>query len=168
MSFFGTLTKGTHGHAGTAALVYFIDATTRGSTIARCAVGDTACTPISVVPGDQSTVEGLALSGGKLFWLFPGRVGFIEGKLMSCDLPACTNVAPQATGLDSPSTLAVDANGAYWLTAGNKIQHCPANGCVGGQQDVIGGLDTPHDLLTDGTFVYWAERTKISRVAEDA
>jgi hypothetical protein len=166
VSFFGTTTKGTHGFTGTAALLYFIDSATRGSNIARCAVGDTACTPISVVPADESTVEGLEIWAGKLYWLLPGRSGFIEGKLMSCDLPACATPAPQAIGLDSPSGLNVDASGAYWLTAGNKLQHCPANGCVGGQQDVLAGLDTPHDVLTDDTFIYWAERTKVSRLAK--
>ncbi len=163
---YGTLTKGTHGFAATPAFVYFIDSATRGSTIAKCAVGDTACTPISVVPGDASLVEGLAGFNGKLFWLQPGRAGFNEGKLISCDLPVCATPTPQATALDSPSGLFVDASGAYWLTAGNKLQRCAPNGCVGGQQDVVTALAAPHDILGDDAFIYWAETSKISRLAK--
>src|SRR5262249_11754197 len=47
-TFFGTNTKGTHGFAPAPLALYFIDAATRGSTIARCALNDTACTPASV------------------------------------------------------------------------------------------------------------------------
>ncbi len=165
-SFFGPLTRGVHGFAPTQALVYFIDAASRGGAISKCAAGDTACAPVILVPGDASLVESLSVFNAKLFWLAPGRAGFNEGKLLSCDLPACTTVAPQATAIDSPTGLFVDASGAYWFTAGNKLQHCAANGCVGGQQDLVLTLDTPHDVIADDTFVYWAEKTKISRIAK--
>jgi hypothetical protein len=127
-TFFGTLTRGTHGFAPAPDALYFIDAATRGSTIARCALGDTACTPATVVPGNASVVEALVVYAGKLFWLIPGRSGFMEGRLVSCDLPQCATVAPQATALDSPTGLVVDAGGAWWLMRSQRMHRRPT-GC---------------------------------------
>jgi hypothetical protein len=165
---FFTGTKGIHGFipAPLFNAVYFIDSSVRGSTIATCTIGVTPCTPASVIAGDASLVEALVVFNGKLWWLIPGRDGFMEGKLVSCDLPACGTVTPTAGALDSPKNLIVDASGAWWLTAGGKLQHCLPNGCTGGQQDVVPNLDTPHDLLADDTFVYWGEKTKITRIAK--
>jgi hypothetical protein len=159
-------TRGTHGLTADATNLYFIDSAARGSTIATCAQSAAPCTPSALVPGDQSTVEGVVADGGKLYWLFPGRAGFTEGRLMACDLPACATPKPLANTLDSPVGLVVDAGGAYWLTAGNKLQRCLPNGCLGGPQDFAGPLDTPHSLVADPAFVYWAEKTSVWRLAK--
>ena len=163
---FGAATKGTHGFYPGVSNLFFIDATVRGSPIAKCLLGDTACTPAALVTGDQSLVEAVVAYGSKLYWLLPGRDGFMEGKLMTCDLPACATPTAQAGALDSPSGLLVDASGAWWFTKGAKIQTCAPNGCAGGQKDVAGPLDGPHDLLADDAFIYWAEKTKVMKLAK--
>jgi hypothetical protein len=167
----GVNTRGTHAFTADADKVYFVDSATRGSTIATCAQTDTACVPATLVAGDNSDVDGVEVEGGKMFWIRPGRDGFNEGKLFNCDLPACT--APPklvanalSTSPNSPRELRVDASGAYWITTTSKIQRCAPNGCLGGAKDFAGPLVSPHALVTDGKFVYWAEKTSVWRLAK--
>lgn len=169
------MTRGTHGFAVDTTNIYFVDSSARGSTIAKCALSDTACVPTALVPGDQSSVASLAVDNGKLFWIQPGRDDFHEGKLLTCDLPACATVKLIAGGLDtSPDStpnvphneLRVDSTGAYWFTRSMKLQRCLPGGCNGGPRDLAGPLVQPHSLTADDSFVYWAEATSVWRVAK--
>jgi hypothetical protein len=162
-------TRNTQGFSADTTNLYFVDAPSRGQGIATCAQSDTTCTPAVLVAGPQADVLTTATDGGKLYWIKKGRDSFNEGKLLVCDLPACTTPKPLAVGLDSPTELLVDVSGAYWLTAGSKIQRCAPGGCAGGAQDFAGtptALDTPHSLVADDLFVYWAEKTAIWRLAK--
>ncbi len=161
--------KGTTGFSADTTNVYFVDSMARGSAIATCLQTDTACMPAPLVAGPQSDVFTTAADGGKLYWIKRGRDGFTEAKLFVCDLPGCATPKPIAVGLDSPTELVVDASGAYWLTAGNKLQRCSPGGCAGGPQDFAGtptALDSPHSLVADAAFVYWAEKSSVWRLAK--
>lgn len=162
----GSLTRNTSGFSLRAGAVYFADAPSRGGAISRCQQDDPACTPTVLVPADNSDLSGMDIAGDKLFWTKPGRDGYSEGKLFVCDLPACAAPTTLAVGLDLPRDLFVDASGAYWLNAGNKIQRCLPNGCLGGAQDFAGPLDEPHSVVADASFVYWAEKVAIRRLAK--
>ena len=122
--------------------------------------------PTALLAGDNADVQRTALENGRLYWLKPGRDGFAEGKLFSCDIPTCTASKVSAVGLDSPTDLLVDASGAYWLTKTAKLQRCAPNGCVGGPADFAGPLDNPHSVVTDDAFVYRAEKTAVWRLAK--
>lgn len=169
------MTKGTHGFAVDATNIYFVDSVSRGSTIARCAQTDTTCVPTPVVSGDQSSVQSVAAFNGKLYWITPGRDGFVEGKLFSCDLPGCATSKLLTGGLDlSPinsntiplEELYVDVSGAYWFTKANKLQRCSLPDCMGGPHDFAGPLLQPHSLVADDQFVYWAETSAVWRLAK--
>jgi hypothetical protein len=163
-------TRGTHGFTADATYVYFIDSSSRGSTIARCAQNDAACVPAPIVPEDASEVQSVELEAGRLAWIRPGRDGFNEGILFTCDLPACTSPKRLANGLftspNAPIELRVDASGAYWITTAKKIQRCAPNDCLGGAKDFVVPLTAPHSLVPAGKFVYWAEKTAIWRLAK--
>lgn len=91
------------------------------------------------MPGEQSDVEALAIEAGKLWWIKPGRDGFNEGKLLSCDRP----------------------------TTDNELLRCLPNGCLGGAQVFVPGpLDSPHTIVGDPNFIYWAEKTAVWRLAK--
>ncbi len=163
--------KGTHGLTADATNFYFVDSALRGSTIAKCAFTEMPCVPTSLVTGDQSDVEGISVSDGHLFWIKPGRDGLNEGKLFTCDLPACSLPKLVANGLlTSPTVqneLYVDGSGAYWFNTSSKLQRCAAGGCIGGAQDfVAAALDTPHSIVSDSDFIYWAEKTSLWRLAK--
>lgn len=161
--------KGTTGFSADATNMYFVDSAARGNGIAMCAQNSTTCTPTVLVAGPQTDVLTTATDGGKLFWIKRGRDSFTEGKLIVCDLPACAAPKPIAVGLDSPTELLVDVSGAYWFTAGNKLQRCAPGGCAGGAQDFAGAttpLDTPHSLTADDLFVYWSEKSSVWRLAK--
>jgi len=161
---FGPL-KGTQTMTPTLTAVYFA----YGGNISRCLKTETTCTPTVIVPGESP--ESMVADGGSLYWIRKGRDGFNEGKLMQCvlstDCTVAANVKTIANGLDSPAELAVDASGAYWLTAGSRLQRCLPGNCPGGAQDFVpGALDTPHHLVATPNFLYWVEVTKIFRVAK--
>jgi hypothetical protein len=161
-----TTTRNTSAFSADAQHVCFVDALSRGGALSRCSTGDTACVPTVLEAGDHTDVTGTAIAAGKLFWTRPGRDGFNEGKLWVCDLPACATPKPLALGLNSPSDLMVDVSGAYWLTAAGQIQRCAPNGCLGGAQTLTETLVSPHSLVADEAFLYWAEKTTISRLAK--
>jgi hypothetical protein len=150
--------------------VYFQQTST--GFILKCAQTDTACAPATVVGVNQGAMSSMETFGGKLYWFNKGRDGFNEGKLFTCDLPACGTIKTVANGLDSPGNLVIDASGAYWLTSSgalvpDKLQHCPLPTCTGGAQDVLPAAQPGiHDLGSDPAFLYWVQGSKIVRLAK--
>ena len=163
--------KSTHGVAFDDNNVYFIDATTRGGAISKCGNLDASpCVPTVVVSGDASAIEDLVLFGNRLWWLLKGRDGYNEGKIVSCDLATnCTVGSPAAivNGLNSPTQLAVDASGFYWLNGAGVIEKCLPGNCVGGPKPYISGplADVHNFVLTDTAF-YWADTHAFHKLAK--
>jgi hypothetical protein len=184
--YLGANAKGTRGMSADATNIYFIDSVSRGQGVAMCAQTDTACTPTVLVagPGPAQPITDLiqtAVSKGVLYWIKQGRSGFVEGKILKCDLgAACVVPAPAIAGtLDSPTELLVDADGVYWITTGTnaantaKVQRCTLPGCIGGAQDMATGLETggmgssgTHGLASDDKFVYFADSQRVLRIAK--
>ncbi len=91
------------------------------------------------------------------------------GKISSCLGTGCggtpTELAPQR---DTPSPIAVDGTGVYWLERGNADAAMgPANGrvlmcslptCAGGVRVLATGQAAPRSIAVQDGFVYWANR----------
>jgi hypothetical protein len=150
--------------------VYFVQRSADGSAIVSCAFDRTeeSCTPTTVVAGDQSTTTAMDVFGGELFWVAPGREGYIEGTIRYCPLlDGCNAPSTLVVGLDSPTALVVDEDGAYWFTFDPPtLQRCAAGGCPGGAQTLVAGLVAPTELTTDEDFVYWIDDGVIWRIAK--
>jgi hypothetical protein len=150
--------------------IYFVQRSADGTAIVSCAFDRTeeTCTPKTVVGGDQSTTTAMDVFGGELYWVAPGREGYVEGTIRYLALSDRGNAASTlAQGLDSPTALVVDEDGAFWITFDPPtLQRCASGRCPGGAQTMVTGLVAPTGLTTDEDFVYWIDDGVIWRIAK--
>jgi hypothetical protein len=67
-----------------------------------------------------------------------------------------------ATGLSSPTAIALDGTSVYWLDDAGTVSKVPKAG--GAVTVLASGLVAPRDLAVDGTSVYWTESGKVRKV----
>ncbi|HEU4539244.1 MAG TPA: hypothetical protein VFS00_34220, partial [Polyangiaceae bacterium] len=160
--------KGLRAVSADATRLAYVDTTENGKQLATCDYTAGTCVSTPLVPGDQSAVPATQIYNNNLYFLSPGRESYSEGKLRVCSLADnCTTITNLSNGLDSPSSLLVDASGSYWFSkAIPTLQHCAPDTCTGGAKNLAGPLVAPGSLTADDKFVYWLSEGVVWRVAK--
>lgn len=165
--------------AASAEGIYYIEQPT--GLLRRCgAVGN--CVPFTVFAGplkmlhpsgglgDQFNL--LAVASGTLYVLDSGHGSSgHDGKILTCPAGGCGALRELARGQWFPVLHVADADGVYWVNAGNgtgvgEINACLGPSCLGGPRTLAAQQPSISVLHTDAHFVYWATDTQIWRVAK--
>jgi hypothetical protein len=121
-------------------------------------------------PSSGFIPSGIAIDGSNLYFVQQsdpdGLVAFIPKAGIGSGVP--TNIA---TGLHSPSRLAVDATNVYWISLGpnagtfdnpsypnGTLMTCPKTGCpTSGPVTLAQNQAYPWDIVIDDVAVYWSD-----------
>jgi hypothetical protein len=112
--------------------------------------------PTSFSQGGGSSVSGLAVSGGRVYF---GENDTGWGSLYSCAVNGCGSTPVTLAAPPNPEVRAVvaDDQNVYW-NAGGQILSCPLPGCPAGQPTVLSGQvasNTLQSLALAGGRIYF-------------
>lgn len=131
--------------------------------IFRCPASDCEAqkTMLAGSLGD-STIQGIAVSGGSIFWTDSGPDMFsASGKVRGCKVDMCSVTMTEIASAEAfPSGIAVFGPNVYWINQGNN----PGNGAVrmasmtssNAAKSIISGQPKPFAIAADETYVYWS------------
>ncbi|MDP9037609.1 MAG: hypothetical protein M3O50_22660 [Myxococcota bacterium] len=108
--------------------------------------------------GPTTTITAIAVDGTSVYWATKGAPA--DGSIMKCPVGGCSQPTVLASGLGSPSALALDAMNVYWTTSptgtvsGGTVMQCAVGGCVG-PTTVAQSPDMPVSLAVDSANIYW-------------
>lgn len=127
------------------------------------AFNTTDCAPgaAPLITSTTGYIRGIDYAAGRLFWAEEAGNAMV---IRSYEL-ASGNLSEIAVAGRDTWHVAADANAAYWIENDAVKRISLADGTV---STVADGLDAPLGLDADDGFVYWAERSRIGRVAKGA
>jgi hypothetical protein len=118
--------------------------------------------PRTLWSGLPLAARGLMLDGATLYWSAQATTPSSEcpgGCIMRCDVGAC---APNVlvTHVEAISELAQTSDTIFWIDAATSssivVGSCPKSGCSSDYATLTSSWTYLHDLVSDGTSLYWA------------
>ncbi len=118
--------------------------------------------PFALNTGGNFTSEGIALSGGSVYWAMTNEDfsnpmgGYIAGASTAALAPG-----PVASMQRNPYGVATDGTTLYWTnlpstpTPSGQIASCTISQCSAAV--IAGGYSNPHAIVVDATAVYWTD-----------
>ena len=91
-----------------------------------------------------------------------------DSNVSGLDVPPAFALRIFAKNVPGARVIAIDSFGNMWVSQtseGTITQLDVKDGVVTGQRTVFKNLDKPHGLVIDNNFLYFAEETKITRIA---
>lgn len=88
---------------------------------------------------DQTRPTTLALDATRVYW---GSWG--SSTVMTCSKDGCDDSPTTLASMVTPTALAVNAAGVYWIDAEGEVSTCPLGGCAGAPETI--GVSVPCNL----------------------
>ncbi len=125
--------------------------------------------PLTIVTDDVDYPWALAADDDRVYFAEFGLYGMANGDVRSCPVTGCDGGSlVYATGLETPSSLAIDDRSVYWVTTdlysstGDVLQpgaiaSCPLAGCPDGGPVRLAAAADPYGIAIDADYVYWVD-----------
>ena len=126
-----------------------------GPSVTDCVATSTSCPAamaLLAVPGATAAFY-LATDGTTVYWTEQAA----DGGVRSCPVSGCTTPAVVAASQATPTLIAADRSGVYWINTGTPpaIMACPPGGACPSPTVLWTGAYTPAGLAVDARAVYF-------------